>query len=475
MERINKIKLLNDDECLACGRCIISCRFGAIKFVYGDNGNIEPYITDTKCRNCGACELVCKDRERICSDYSSSSHYIGRSKDVDCIYGGASGGLFYEISKVILRKGGCVFGATFDCHSYSVVFTKCETMDELKRIRKSKYVQSNWINVKKDIDEAIKKERWILVSGLPCQIDALRDLYGSYENALFVDVYCRGVIGARYFKEYLNSFACDIKEVDFRGEGKKINFTFTLLGENECVVLKEDCEANILYQGFANGSILKQKCFDCSFSEYKHCADITMGDFSDERTAKEKGLPLNHMSFFSTNTKKGEEVLRSISNELNYFEVIDNELIKEYYPDHRKQKGEWGYNLELCNVFKKEMIRSSDIKTAVAATFIYEMALINHVEKGGYFGDEIYIYGAGTIGRRVVALIRLLHKNWNVKCFIVTNDSEENVIDGLEIKAIDDITIDSNSIVLVAVSKKYTNDIINELRKRGIERYLSCE
>ena len=58
---------------------------------------------------------------------------------------------------------GVVFGATFDSNEYKIVHTMVSCMEELSKIRKSKYVESDFKRVEPDIERNIDKNRYILV------------------------------------------------------------------------------------------------------------------------------------------------------------------------------------------------------------------------------------------------------------------------------------------------------------------------
>ena len=284
-------------------------------------------------------------------------------------------------------------------------------------------------------------------------------------------MYCRGVIGSLYFDEYLKLFHKKISAVDFRDEGDITNFTLTIKDENNQTLLKEEFETNIFYQCFANGALLKRKCFDCPLSSYKHSSDITLGDFSDAEKARKEGFSLKHLSFYSINTGKGEVFLQRIHSNIDYRRVEEPEIIAKYYPNHKTQKGSWGYNEDIREKFKAEFSMSG-IKKALVSVFEDESKLIHSIENI-YQNSDIYIYGAGEVGRRTVGLIRFLHNDWNIVCYVVTNINKRRVIDGLNVLPVNEIEPNEQSIVCIAVKKRFINEIVGILNDNGINNYVS--
>ena len=84
---------------------------------------------------------------------------------------------------------------------------------------------------------------------------------------------------------------------------------------------------------------------------------------------------------------------------------------------------------------------------------------------------KVYIYGAGIIGKR---LFRWMYHNGIEKevTFVVTSLSDTKELFGRSIIPVSDLTIDSDSIVVVAASKEYTSQISELLQYKGIDNIL---
>ena len=54
----------------------------------------------------------------------------------------SSGGIFTALAEIILKEGGVVFGASFD-GNWNVVHAYVENLEDLDKLRRSKYVQSD--------------------------------------------------------------------------------------------------------------------------------------------------------------------------------------------------------------------------------------------------------------------------------------------------------------------------------------------
>jgi coenzyme F420-reducing hydrogenase beta subunit len=69
-------------------------------------------------------------------------YYYGWSKDVEIREQSSSGGVFSTLAQTIIAEEGVVCGAVYDDDFSSVIITSSKSVD-LKRMRTSKYVQSN--------------------------------------------------------------------------------------------------------------------------------------------------------------------------------------------------------------------------------------------------------------------------------------------------------------------------------------------
>ena len=71
--------------------------------------------------------------------------------------------------------------------------------------------------------------------------------------------------------------------------------------------------------------------------------------------------------------------------------------------------------------------------------------------------DNVVIYGAGKIGQGLYEL--LLERNIKVSCFSETKNTGNKKIKDILIKPIDEIN--RNSLILIAISKKRSSELIN--------------
>ena len=110
----------------------------------------------------------------------------------------ASGGVFAELAKKVLREGGIVFGAamSFTDGVPTVHHVKVDSEKDLYRLQGSKYVQSDCQGIYADIKKALSANKVVLFSGTPCQVASLKRFVGnkySDGNLILVDIICHGV------------------------------------------------------------------------------------------------------------------------------------------------------------------------------------------------------------------------------------------------------------------------------------------
>ena len=219
--------------------------------------------------------------------------------------------MFTLFAEQVLNSGGVVFGATFD-GNLQVCHTSISTMQELVKLRCSKYVQSNMNGIFKQIRTLLADGKKVLFSGTPCQIAGLKGfLMKDYANLLTVDVVCHGVPSAKVYNKHLTEIAADtgeaVTQVKFRdkADGWKRGKTL-FLTENHCMGSSKRRETYMRL--FLNNVSIRPSCADCAFNNKRSLADIQFPEFDDD-----KGITL-----VLINTTQGQQLFDSIKDKTTY-------------------------------------------------------------------------------------------------------------------------------------------------------------
>ena len=90
--------------------------------------------------------------------------YCGWTKNSEDLCESASGGIFYCLAKKILEEDGYVVGAVYSDDFKSVKHIMSRNIEDIKRMRGSKYSQSNYVDVIDKVEEKCKNGNNVLFS-----------------------------------------------------------------------------------------------------------------------------------------------------------------------------------------------------------------------------------------------------------------------------------------------------------------------
>lgn len=199
-------KLASLSDCTGCNLCVDSCPTGAIMSIIDIEGHISYTINNDKCIECGKCERSCP----VVTHYSYGTNeldksfvYAAWSKDTLTRKNSASGGVFAELAKAILQRGGIVIGASMECNK--VKHIEIDRVEDIPKLQGSKYTQSSTSGIFNIVKSHLLNGRLVLFSGLGCQVAALLkyvDKLESKENLFTVDLICGGVPSSFLISKY---------------------------------------------------------------------------------------------------------------------------------------------------------------------------------------------------------------------------------------------------------------------------------
>lgn len=299
-ERINV-----GNECTGCMACVSVCPRDCIVSVVDKEGFLYPSVKLEECIDCGLCLKVC----RSCIGHNKkaiSKGYIALGKDhADS----SSGGIFYELAKEIINENGYVAGCILD-EKYKVKHILTNRIEDLEKMRGSKYVQSDIYSIFSDIKKLINGEKKVLFSGTPCQCAAILAFIGrESSNLILVDLICHGVpsplMWGNYIKRKCQKYKTNPKKILFREKNKyeKTTYKIVLDSESKRITIPGDKDA-YLWQ-FINENSYRESCYSCSYSNDRRVGDITIGDCASWKYYLDFYPHLATSSVF-INTQKGE-------------------------------------------------------------------------------------------------------------------------------------------------------------------------
>lgn len=280
----NNISSLPHNDCCGCRACGDVCPMKCISFYEDIEHFFYPYVDESSCISCGKCQRICpafnpdfNDTAKICL----AAYAVDKEKRNN----GSSGGIFGLLAETIIDKGGKVWGAAFD-ENLTLRHISADSIERLKPLFKSKYLQSNPSGCYSAIAQDVKTGVLTLFSGTPCQCNALINIVGNKPDNLFVvEVICHGVPSQYLFDKTIESIEkkqhYKITSFKFRTKYKENSRTFCYKykkGATEGIV-NGFAHENPFYFGFLKYITFRPSCYRCKWAKPERTADITLGDF----------------------------------------------------------------------------------------------------------------------------------------------------------------------------------------------------
>ena len=302
------IKITDKKDCCGCAACVQRCPKQCISLQEDGEGFLYPVVDESLCVGCGLCEKVCPIINRP-EKLPVKEVLAVKNRNEDERMASSSGGVFVALAKKVIDQGGVVFGAVFD-ENWEVRHTYAESMDGVRPMMGSKYVQSRIGDTFRQAEKFLKDGRKVLFTGSPCQITALHNyLRKDYPNLLSVDFLCHGVpspgVWRRYLDEVLDRSAHRaaagkntvlssslkslpvITGIEFRDKTLHgwQKFSFVVRGasaskaDKNSVLLSDIHYDNPFMKGFLADVYLRPSCYRCKCKNGVSHSDMTIGDF----------------------------------------------------------------------------------------------------------------------------------------------------------------------------------------------------
>lgn len=302
-------------SCTGCGACVCVCPVGCIQMVENKEGFFYPVIDHTQCIGCKKCYKVCPNEPE--DDEDVVAVLAGYSHNRDIRLTSSSGGVFTHLAEEVLKRNGVVFGVAMQ--KSQAVVCAVENIEEIPKLRGSKYVQSRVGNAYGQVEKYLKEGRLVLFSGTPCQIAGLyRVLKKEYMRLITVDFVCHGISSPQVLEKYLKEWGNGkrISEIVFRDKTEGWNkFSMKLKWEDH-TVSRESMEEDLYLQSFLKNLNLRSSCFSCKFRKIHRRSDITLGDLWGANEVVNGWTEDLGYSLILIQSKKGKELLESIKEKI---------------------------------------------------------------------------------------------------------------------------------------------------------------
>jgi len=315
----NILQIVEKNRCSGCGICAGICPSKAIKMVIEENiGFYRPLVDENKCTHCGKCLQICPFADNNYKEINSKEElfgnaikvYSGWAKDDNIRYKSASGGIATALSLEMMDKEGYFIGGTAYQKDNPIRTESfiAKNEEDVHRFISSKYIPSEYSKVVREIIKN-KRNKYVII-GLPCQIAALRNIFGyKDENIILIDIFCGKMVSTKLTEKYIQLCLNNIEFINFRDKITSWYNSSITCGSKNNKISKYFRDS--IFGKFLNNKIFTQTvCYNCRYGS-AGLSDITLGDFwNKEKFSNER----NGVSLVITRTDRGEEIIKNMKS-----------------------------------------------------------------------------------------------------------------------------------------------------------------
>lgn len=357
---------LEENKCSGCGLCVEICPQKCLAMEKDELGFRYAKMQDeSKCVGCNLCKQVCHINKEVNGKILKTC--VAQSKNKDEIMESTSGGVFSVLARSIIQKNGVVWGVYMD-ETFTNKFVCIDKEDDLCKIRGSKYVECDDSVPANEIEKQLNSDIFVLFSGTPCQVKALKTYLkikrNKNINRLYtVDLFCYGIQSPNIWKKYvdeINPSGKKLKRIAMRKKQPSWEIYSMLVefedGSKYERIRWKDNWLKTYSKGFFNRII----CSNCSAKTFPKESDITLGDFwaIDNIDLPKEFKRKDGISIVIMNSEKGIELIEDVKNEIKSIE-ISNDKFRSIYPNLGKSNKQSNKRKEFCDMVKVDGLSES--------------------------------------------------------------------------------------------------------------------
>ncbi len=324
----------NNNMCSGCHACVNICPKKCIEMKSDDEGFWYPIADKDKCINCGLCDKICPILHPIYSKRELAPTALAAVNTNDEIrLKSSSGGIFTLLAEWIIKQGGVVFGAAFTNDYKAVHHIAVDTVEELEKLRGSKYVQSLIGDTYKQAKGILESGRAVLFTGTPCQISGLYSfLQKDYDNLYTQDIICHGVPSPMVWRKYVEEREKEASSQTFRMSFRCKSCGWTTY--STMFEYKNHSKYQRLYsedpymKTFLSDMCLRPSCYNCSFKGVSRKSDLTLADFWGIQNVCQEMDDHKGTSAVLIHSEKGHFLLNSIKSSISSREVPLESIVR---------------------------------------------------------------------------------------------------------------------------------------------------
>jgi coenzyme F420-reducing hydrogenase beta subunit len=293
------------------------CPGELITMVISEDGFYKPFIQNPQlCTGCNLCNSVCSfEKESVRSFTEIADSYAIWSNDANTLKECSSGGVAYEIGKLLLSNGYKACGVFYNYITDKAEHILCNSLKEFDSTRGSKYLQSYSEKAFKEMHQYEK----LVIFAAPCQIDSLRKwitVKKVKSEIVLIDFFCHGVPSYLLWNKYLRICRSYLQTehftyLSFRNKkyGWDLNKSFAIeASDKKRTWYSRKTDNDIFYEFYLGNYCFNEPCYVCNYKKEKSSADIRVGDLWGEKYKKHTDGVSAVVAF----TEKGKSIISEL-------------------------------------------------------------------------------------------------------------------------------------------------------------------